>query len=108
MKVYIIGNKQSTQDFDCAEDYLRKQGYIPINPIKILQALPEEINNSDFTVIAFEIIRICDAVYLLHGWEMDLMARMEAAHAKRTEKEIYYPVTGESNNMNLDCRKDRS
>lgn len=108
MKVYMIGNTQDAAAFEHAEISLRQQGFIPINPIKILQALPAEINNSDFTVIAFEIIRVCDAVYLLHGWEMDLMARMEAAHAKRTEKEIYYSVTRESNNMNLDCRKDRS
>ena len=88
MKVYIIGNKQDTAAFEHAEMSLQQQGFIPINPLKILQALPAEINNSDFTVIAFEIIRVCDAVYFLTGWEKDFFARMEASHAKRTAKEV--------------------
>lgn len=90
MKVYMIGNTQDTAAFEHAEISLRQQGFIPINPIKILQALPAEINNSDFTVIAFEIIRVCDAVYLLKNWDKDFLARVEASHAKRTEKELIY------------------
>ena len=96
MKVYICGNKHRIQEFEHAENLLRKCGYIPINPVKVLYALPEEISNSDFTVIAFEIIRICDAVYFLEGWETDFLSRMEASHAKRNECEI---ITDEKLNM---------
>lgn len=88
MKVYICGNKCHEQAFYDTEALLRKQGHVPINPIKILYALPKEINNSDFTVIAFELIRISDAVYLFDEWEKDLFASMELAYAKRLEKEI--------------------
>ena len=56
--------------------------------LRWLDALPEEIHNSDFTVITFEIIRISDAVYLIDGWKKDLLSSMELAHAKRLEKEI--------------------
>lgn len=89
MKVYICGNKHQEQTFHDAEIILRKQGHIPINPVKILYALPEEISNSDFTAISFEIIRISDAVLLVGDWEKDLLATMELAHAKRIEKEIF-------------------
>lgn len=88
MKVFICGNKLHEQAFMIAEELLRQQGHIPINPIKLLHALPPEISNSDFTVLSFETIRIADAVYPIAGWEKDLFASMEMAHAKRLEKEI--------------------
>lgn len=88
IKVYICGSRDNEAQFYEAEEQLRAAGHIPINPIKIIHALPAEINNSEFTVIAFEIIRVCDAIYPLSGWKKDLVARMEVAQAKRTEKKI--------------------
>lgn len=88
MKVYIIGDREKEEEFEEAEQFLRKRGHAPVNPLKIIQALPEEINNSDFTLIAFELIRVCDAVYLLSGWSGDLFARMERTQAIRGEKEV--------------------
>ncbi len=87
MKVYILGNKENEKSFDEAELLLRKKGHIPVNPIKIIYALPEELNYSELTVILFEVIRVCDAVYPLNGWEKDLFARLEMGQAERTEKE---------------------
>ncbi len=89
MKVYICGCKEHVQTFSDTETALREQGHIPINPVKLLHALPGGISHADFTVVAFEIIRISDAILLLDGWDKDLMARMELAHAKRLEKERY-------------------
>lgn len=88
MKVYICGNIKDAPAFEMAELLLRQQGHIPISPRKVLFTLPEEITNSDFTVIAFELIRVCEAVYLLNDWETDFGARVELAHAKRLGKEI--------------------
>lgn len=88
MKVYILGNKANEENFDEAEQFLQQEGHIPVNPIKIAYALPEEINNSELTVILFEVIRVCDAVYPLEGWEKDLFARLEMGQAERTEKTI--------------------
>ncbi len=88
MKVYICGDRRKISEFDKAEKLLRQEGHAPVNPLKIINALPEEITNSDFTVLAFEIIRICDAIYLLNGWEKDLFARMEKSQAERTDKTI--------------------
>ena len=101
MKVYICGSRQREHEFYKAEVLLRHHGHIPVNPIKILHALPEEISNSDFTVIAFELIRISDAVYLLDKWENDLFASMELAHSKRMEKEIIMKRTEDNANVLL-------
>jgi len=89
MKVYILGNKENKKNFDEAERFLRQKGHVPINPIKIAYALPEEINNSELTVILFEVIKVCDAIYPLDGWEKDLFARLEMGHAERMERKIY-------------------
>lgn len=88
MKVYIIGDRNNPEDFEAAERLLAQKGYAPVNPVKVMQVLPGKITNADFTIIAFEFVKICDAVYLLDGWEKDLFARMEYAQAEREEKEI--------------------
>lgn len=93
MKVYICGNIKDAPAFEKAELLLRQQGHIPISPRKVLFALPEEITNSDFTVIAFELIRVCEAVYLLNSWKTDILACMELSHARRLEKEILNETT---------------
>lgn len=88
MKVYIVGDRNRPEDFEEAEQLLTQRGYAPINPVKVMQVLPGKITNADFTIIAFEFIKICDAVYLLDGWEKDLFARMEYAQAEREEKPV--------------------
>lgn len=88
MKLYIIGDRSRPEEFEKAEQLLEQRGHAPVNPVKVMQVLPGKITNADFTIIAFEFIKICDAVYLLDGWEKDLFARMEFAHAEREEKVI--------------------
>ncbi len=88
MKVYICGDRENRKQFRAAEKELRDRGHIPINPVRVMYALPKEINNADFTVVAYELIRICDAVHVLDGADKCLFARMELAHAKSMEKEI--------------------
>lgn len=88
MRVYICGNKDDRKRFKQAEILLSEQGHAVVNPIRVIYALPKDLNNSDFTIIAFELIRICDALYLMEGWENDITARLEVAHAKRNMKTI--------------------
>ena len=87
-KIYICGDKSNRKQFKKAEQFIREHGDIPINPIRVMYALPEEINNADYTILAYEMIRISDKVYCMNGWENDLMARMEMAYAQRNKKDI--------------------
>lgn len=92
MKIYLIGNKRAAEaekTFKETEEKLIAEGNIVINPMKVINALPAEINGSEFTVIATEMIRISDAVYLIPGHEEDLIASLERANATRQEKEIF-------------------
>ncbi len=88
MKAFICGNKENAKQYRRAEAALRKKGYVPINPVKVMYGLPKEINNSDFTVIEIELVRISDVVYLLPDWDKDLTERIVLAQAKKMEKEI--------------------
>lgn len=87
-KIYICGDKSNRKQFKQAERIIRKRGDIPINPLRVMYALPEEINKADFTILAYEMIRISDKVYCMEGWANDLTARMEMAHAQRNRKDI--------------------
>jgi len=84
--VFILGPIEREDDFSKAEEEIRRGGGIPINPVKVLYALPEEITNADFAVIAFELIRISSEVYLMDGWEKDLVATLEKNNADKMEK----------------------
>jgi len=88
VKVYICGDRENRKQFRAAEKELRDRGHVPINPVRVMYALPKEINNADFTVVAYELIRICDAVYVLDGAGKCLFARMEEAHAHLLEKNV--------------------
>lgn len=88
MKVYICGDKSDRKRFKQAERMIKEEGNIPINPIRIIYALPPEVNKADFTIVAYELIHISDAVYCLDGWQNDLTARMEMAYAKRNDMKI--------------------
>ena len=92
MKIYLIGNKRAAEaekTFKETEEKLIAEGNIVINPLKVINALPAEINGSEFTVIATEMIRISDAVYFIPGYENDLIASLERANAVRQEKKTY-------------------
>lgn len=67
-------------------------GDIPINPIKVMYALPEDISNADFIAVLIELVRISDAVMLIPGWEHDLASSIAKTNAERSEKEIKWRI----------------
>lgn len=87
-KILILGKMDNDTDFSTQEEKIRKDGDIPINQIKVLYALPEEINTSDFIVICIELARISDAVLLLPGWEKDLLCRLVRKNALELDKDV--------------------
>lgn len=92
MKVVILGNRSDEDLFTNAENRIRDDGDIPINPIKVMYALPEDISNADFIAVLIELVRISDAVMLIPGWEHDLASSIAKTNAERSEKEIRWKV----------------
>lgn len=94
MKIYLIGDKETEQGKENIYNYegiLSQEGHIVINPLKVINALPIGINNSDYVVISTGLIRICDAVVYVPGYEKSLIAALEKGNAVRQEKLIYEP-----------------
>ena len=92
MKIYMIGNKEEEncyQNFKRYEDDLTAKGHIVINPLKIINALPIGVNNSDYVVISTSLIRISDAVFYIPGYEKSLIASLEKGNAIRQDKKVF-------------------
>lgn len=89
MKVLILGKMKQEGDFLNAECCIRRDGHIPINPVRVLHALPEDLTMSDFIAVLIELVRISDAICLLDNFISDLASSVAWTNAKKNEKEIY-------------------
>lgn len=94
MKVYISGAITGTDDymerFAKAEKYLTKLGYSVVNPAKVNAQLPEDTDYEDYMKMSFCMLSICDAIYLLRGYEKSCGAKRELEFAKSEDMEIVY------------------
>ena len=88
MKIVILGKIENQEEFDLAATMIRSEGNIPINPSKVMYALPYDISNADFYAVLIELVRISDAVYLLPDWEQDLGARIAKNNAENLGREV--------------------
>lgn len=79
-KVYIAGPITGHPDykerFAKAEQELREQGDIPLNPAM----LPAGMGYEDYMHICFSMIDVADKVIFLEGWETSPGARRELAY----------------------------
>lgn len=90
MKILILGKiiNAGSHDFEAMEQTIKDQGNIPINPVKVMYALPEDISNGDFIAVLIELVRISDAVCLIDGWTSDLGASIAKRNAENFDKKI--------------------
>ena len=85
MKVYISGPVTGTDDyverFQKAEDELYGQGFIPVNPAAVNAMLPEETAYEEYMKVSLVLLDMCDAIYLLEGWQDSRGANREYGYA---------------------------
>lgn len=90
MKIYISGritrNKNYAQDFRLAEMFLGRKGHIILNPT----CLPEGLEYHEYMDIDMAMIRACDAIAMIPGWEDSSGAEAELAYARCIKKEVMY------------------
>lgn len=91
--IYVAGpmrgkNENNAEAFARAEARLRRRGFTVINPLNIGRSIaPDEVIASDAdllkTVMRIErmLIRHCDAIYLLEGWEESQGSKAELVTA---------------------------
>lgn len=80
-KVFICGDIPQHKK---ASEYLISKGYVPINPT----ILPFGLSHGDLVEIQMEILRYCDAIYLLKGWSTDKTYYRQYVHAVELGFEI--------------------
>lgn len=94
MKIYISGAITGTDDymerFAKAEKELTAKGWSVVNPAKVNAQLPEDTDYEDYMRMSFCMISMCEAIYLLRGFEKSRGAKRELEFAKSEDMEIMY------------------
>lgn len=95
--IYISGQITGTDDymerFAEAEKQLTERGYTVINPAKINANLPENTPYKRYIDISLELLRGCDSIYMLDGWEESKGARLEYYYAETMGYKILHQMS---------------
>lgn len=94
MKVYIsgpiTGEKGYMNKFDWAEALWKDMGIYVINPARTNATLPEETDHDGYMRISIALLRECDTIYMLKGWEHSEGAKEELEVAINHNYNILY------------------
>ena len=94
MRVYISGAITGTKDymerFSKAEEMIRNSGYVPVNPAKVNAQMPDGTKYGTYMEMSHVMLKSCDVVYMLNGWERSNGARSEFALAIVHKKTIVF------------------
>lgn len=94
MRVYISGAITGTDDymerFKETEDRLAKEGMSVINPARINSNMPEDTTYEEYMSVAFCLLDMCDAIYMMNGWQKSCGANREYGYALASDKMIMH------------------
>lgn len=85
MRIYISGAITGTEDFRErfleAEKELIAVGHDTVNPARLNDIMPKNATHGEYMRMSFELLDLCDAIYMLVGWESSKGANQEYGFA---------------------------
>ena len=96
MKVYISGPITGLEKDDYMENFKRAQELIEaagckaINPAAVNERLPEGTTHEEYMEMSITMMDMCDAIYLLKGWEESTGATIEFVNAIKRKMIIIF------------------
>lgn len=85
MKIYISGGITGCpgyyERFAKAEHLIQQLGQTPINPAAVNSMLPANTDYEDYMKMAFTMLDMADAIYMMPGWKSSMGANREYGYA---------------------------
>lgn len=96
MRIYISGQISNLEKSDYMERFRKAEleltyiGYSVVNPAKVNAQLPKDTNYEEYMKMSFCMLDMCDAIYMLDGWEESHGANREYGYAIAKGKEVIF------------------
>lgn len=94
MRIYISGPVTGVEGYEehfaKAEEYIRKQGNLPFNPVRILKNMPESTTWEEYMNLAICLLEMCDAIFMLQGWQESRGSGIEFEYAYEHKLTIFF------------------
>ena len=91
MRIYISGGITGVENyretFSRAHEELTKGGHDVINPAFYADTLPK-LSYEEYMKLGLHFLNMCDAIYMLKGWQKSCGANREYGYALATDKII--------------------
>ncbi len=93
MRIYIsapiTGTKDYMERFAMAEQAIHAAGHTPINPAKVNAQLPE-VSHKDYMKTSLAMLDMCDAIFMLPGWQASKGCSLEFEYAYEHGIHIFF------------------
>ena len=84
-RIYIRGAITGTSDFRerflKAEKELIECGWETVNPARLNDIMPKDATHDEYMKLSFDLLGLCDEIYMLKGWEGSKGANREYGFA---------------------------
>ena len=94
MRIYISGPMTGIEEFEKAfekaEQELRLQGHDAVNPVRLSGIIRSDMKYEEWLKLDMALLDVCDAIYMLSGWQNSRGANREYGFALGSGKLILY------------------
>lgn len=94
MRVYISGAMTGVPGYERAfakaEEELRAKGHDAVNPARLADIVHTDMSSEEWLSVDLALLRVCDAIYMLKGWQDSRGANRELGFALGAKMKVMY------------------